>query len=106
MFAVNCSINFHGIKSLAAGVYKYPDAPLKLTLNSDNPEQVPSEVTMFLDDDILTARLVKAINEICEERRRELQPIKSFTAEEYEAMTAREAEDAVRDRMDDERSAA
>lgn len=55
-------INIHQIKTICAYRHDYKDAPLKLEFyKTDTP--FPTDVTMYLDDDALTAALVKAINE-------------------------------------------
>lgn len=89
MNAVNSTINYHGIKSISAYAHDYHDAPFRISLDGDGG--LPVEMNMFLDDDVLTRRLVKAINDVCEERRKELRPVPVLSADEYQRMVEAES---------------
>lgn len=66
-------ISYHHVRIMSARKHEYPDAPITITVHSDYEHDYGSEITLYLDDPILTGRLVAGINEICEARRKELE---------------------------------
>jgi hypothetical protein len=70
---ISSCTNYHHVQTISAHRHNYPNAPLQISLRGGSTHEIPSDITVFLDDDVLTERLVAAINEVCKARREELQ---------------------------------
>lgn len=76
----------HWVKTVHAFSFDYKNAPLKISLPTTFSE-MPTEITLYLDNDPLTKALVKAINEtVAAHRKTETAPDQDVIAAEPEVV--------------------
>ena len=66
-------ISYHGVTSISARRFDYKDAPVIFELEAGDWKAGFGEITLYLEDDVLSDRIVKAINALVSSRKAELE---------------------------------
>jgi len=88
---MSTSVTFHGVTHIRASTTGTQGAPLSLTIHSEN--RMSDSISIFTDDQVLTDRLIEAINAVVDQRWHETRVIEARISNEAQVYDALHTED-------------